>query len=122
VHHVSRGFAALLASMTLGCVLLLTGAAQASPASAAHAAMAAPQQVAPPCVHFTQEKHGNFFTGYYTNVYLDNTCNRITRVKVVMRNGYDSDCIQLRIDELGHYFRSDSDDGAQPNVDRLEAC
>ena len=40
MHHVSRGFAALLAAMTLGCVLLLTGAAQASPASAAHAAMA----------------------------------------------------------------------------------
>jgi hypothetical protein len=78
--------------------------------------------LAPSCVSFTQYQHGNAITGYYTTVYLDNNCGYMTRVKIIMRNGYDSGCLQMNPGLLDKKFTSNSDNGLKPYVDRLDAC
>jgi len=80
------------------------------------------QTLAPSCVSFTQYQHGNAITGYYTNVYLDNNCSYMTRVKIIMRNGYDSGCLQMNPGLLDREFTSYSDNGLKPYVERLDAC
>ena len=118
------GVCAAAAALTIGAA---SAAGAAQPAFEGHAAVtpstATPDySVAPRCITFSQFKHGNAFTGYHTNVYLTSSCGSNERVKIVMRNGYDSGCIQLSPHEVGHEFTSYSDDGLQPYVDRLEAC
>jgi hypothetical protein len=81
-----------------------------------------PQSLAPSCVTFSQYKHGNFVTGYYTNVYIDNGCPTARRVKVIMDNGFDSSCLQLPQGQIDYFVRSDSDTGLQPSVARLDNC
>jgi hypothetical protein len=131
-----RRLAALSAgALVLGSGALIPSVAVAAPTSATAAAKAqagnsqaqaptkvTPMTLAPSCVTFSQFKHGNFIAGYYTNVYVDNRCSTARRVKVVMTNGFDSGCLQIALGEIDHFFRSDSDNGAQPYVERLDSC
>lgn len=77
--------------------------------------------LAPGCVESSQFFHSGW-TGTYTNVYLANTCKYPTRIKLVMRNGYDSGCISLARGASGVKFRSRSTVGFQPKLARLQQC
>ncbi|MEU1520338.1 hypothetical protein ABZ490_50995 [Streptomyces sp. NPDC005811] len=109
-------------------VLAFNGTAAAAPAQTGNSLAQASSKVtplapAPNCVSFSQYKHGNAATGYYTNVYLDNGCSTGVRVKVIMVYGYDSGCIQLTRGQQDYKFRSNSITGPlQPYVDRIDAC
>jgi hypothetical protein len=78
--------------------------------------------LAPACIYFTQYQNGSAVAGYYTNVYLDNNCGYSTRVKVIMRNGSDSGCLQMDPGLLDKKFTSHSNNGFRPYVNRLDAC
>ncbi|MDQ0596000.1 hypothetical protein QF037_000345 [Streptomyces canus] len=130
-----RRLAALSAgALVLGSGALIPSVAIAAPTSVTPAAKAqagnsqaqaptkvTPMAVAPSCVTFTQYPHSDIL-GPYTNVYVDNRCSTAQRVKVIMRNGYDSGCLQLAAGELDRKFRSNSNNSLQPYVDRLESC
>jgi hypothetical protein len=128
-----------LAALSAGALVLGSGAlipsvAVAAPTSATAAAKAqagnsqaqaptkvTPMQLAPSCVTFTQYTHSDFL-GPYTNVYVDNGCSTARRVKVIMANGSDSGCLQLAAGEIDRKFRSNSNNGFQPHVERLDSC
>jgi hypothetical protein len=116
-----RGLAVLVfGAAVVGGGLAMSGTAGAT--TLGDPAPVLPMTLAPSCVSFTQYQHGNAITGYYTTVYLDNNCGYQTRVKIIMRNGYDSGCLQMNPGLLDKKFTSDSDNGLKPYVDRLDAC
>lgn len=108
-----------LVAAAIGGTVAMSGTAGAA---TLHDAAVKPLTLAPSCISFTQYQHGNAITGYYTNVYLDNNCGANERVKIIMRNGYDSGCLQMTPGLLNKEFTSSSDNGLRPTVDRLDAC
>jgi hypothetical protein len=112
--------------MTVAAVatgITLAGVGGVASAAPATDSVQAPAWVpAPNCITFDQFQHGNVITGYHTNVYLHSKCASTYRVKIVMRNGFDSGCLVIRPNTVDYAFKSNSDDGLKPYVDHLEQC
>ncbi|MFJ6901550.1 hypothetical protein [Streptomyces hokutonensis] len=109
--------AVLALSSTAAAIPMQTGNSQVQASSKATLLTPAPN-----CITFTQYKHFDWVYGYYTNVYLDNNCGSPQRVKVVMANGNDSGCLQLPAGKIDYIFQSETNNGLQPYVDRIDAC
>lgn len=116
-------------TLTVGLLAAGSAGLLAAPASASTAPrrpaagappVAVPNTLAPGCVTFTQYKHSGFPRGH-TNVYVHNTCGYGNRVKVIMTNGYDSDCISLSAGKETK-FVSTGYTSVPPSVNHLDRC
>jgi hypothetical protein len=95
----------------------VTPVRQSAPATATPTAVTAAATRAPDCIHVTSYPHGQ-----HTNVYLDNNCSSQKRVKVIMRDGYDSACTSLNKGSQNTEFSLYSDDYLTPSVNEVILC
>ncbi|QFU92054.1 hypothetical protein [Amycolatopsis sp. YIM 10] len=94
----------------------------AAPGIAAADSGVVPLAAAPSCVGWSEYRHGNPITGYYTNVYVDNNCSYTVRVKVIMDYGSDSGCMTIQSHVIDVKFRSTGFGDLYPELDRIDLC